>query len=200
MSTTSTPNSSALKATSARRLGKHALPDELRGAASREAQRLAAAILEVLAGVRTPSDAAAALNISTPRYYLFEQRALVGMVTACEPRRTGPGHSPTRQLALLEKEVTRLKQECARQQALLRASQRTIGLAPPPTPKPAKGQKPGKPSRQRRPAVRALKAAAALRPEPPADNSSSATSPAVLQQRATDPALPPAASPPAAGA
>lgn len=65
--------------------------------ASREAQRCAAVILEVLAGARMPVDAAAALGISPPRYYLWEQRALEGLV---------------------------------------RASQRTIGLAPPPSPRP----------------------------------------------------------------
>jgi hypothetical protein len=43
---------------------------------SREAQRMAAAILEVLAGVRTPTDAASALGIGVPRYYIYEQRAL----------------------------------------------------------------------------------------------------------------------------
>ena len=51
-------------------------PAEPREPISREAQRFAAAILEVLAGVRTPTDAAAALGISVPRYYLWEQRAL----------------------------------------------------------------------------------------------------------------------------
>ena len=53
---------------------------------SREAQRVAAAILEVLAGVRTPTEAAAAVGLSVPRYYLWEQRALEGLVRACEPR------------------------------------------------------------------------------------------------------------------
>ena len=56
---------------------------------SRQAQRWAAVILEVLAGVRTPADAAAWLAISVPRYYLWEQRALEGLVAACEPRFIG---------------------------------------------------------------------------------------------------------------
>jgi hypothetical protein len=37
----------------------------------RDAQRQAAVILEVLAGARTPTQAAAALNVSVPRYYQF---------------------------------------------------------------------------------------------------------------------------------
>ena len=38
--------------------------------ASAEAKRVAAAILEVLAGARTPTEAAQALGLSLPRYYL----------------------------------------------------------------------------------------------------------------------------------
>ena len=142
---------------------------------SRDAQRFAAAILEVLAGVRTPTDAAAALSLSVPRYYLWEQRALEGLVRACEPRPVGKAAHERHRTAVLEKEVARLRQDCARQQALVRASQRTIGLAasPPPVTKPAvkpggkatakaAGAVAGKAKRKRRPVARALKAAAAL--------------------------------------
>ena len=164
--------------------GKHQQP------ASREAQRVAAAILEVLAGVRTPTDAAAALGISVPRYYLWEQRALKGLVVACEPRPAGKMASQQHQSAVLQKEIARLRQECSRQQALVRASQRTIGLAPPPQPASKPGGKvtgkagikgAGKATRKRRPTVRAMKAVAALRLAPagedtPAVSSSSSRS------------------------
>jgi hypothetical protein len=134
---------------------------------SPESKRLAAAILEVLAGARTPTDAAAALSISLPRYYQLEQRAVAGLVAACEPRGMGPRVSAERKVAALEKEVRRWQQECTRQQALVRTAQRAIGLAAP-QPKPA-AQVPGKRSkRRRRPAARALRAAAGLR----ADSSS----------------------------
>src|SRR5438270_790739 len=43
---------------------------------SREAQRAAALILEVLAGGRTPTQAAEALSVSLPRYYQLETRAV----------------------------------------------------------------------------------------------------------------------------
>lgn len=138
-------------------------------AASREAQRLAAAILEVLAGVRTPTDAAEAVGLSLPTYYQWEQRALEGLVAGCEPRPVGQAVSQRHRIAVLQKEVVRLKQDCARQQALVRASQRMVGLGPPPAAKPAvkggeKGTaKPnGKKPKKRRPTARALKAAAAL--------------------------------------
>ena len=53
---------------------------------SREAQRLAVVILEVLAGVRTPGEAAKVLEITAARYYQLETRALGGLVKALEPR------------------------------------------------------------------------------------------------------------------
>jgi hypothetical protein len=158
---------------------------------SRETQRFAAAILEVLAGVRTPADAAAALSVSVPRYYLWEQRALEGLVTGCKPRPTGRAASERHEIAVLQKEVVRLKQDCARYQALVRASQRTIGLAasPPPAAKPAgksSGKTAGKARRKRRPVARALKAVAALQTSPDLSeslaDSSSAVAADVLQQ------------------
>jgi hypothetical protein len=172
-------------------------PAEPREPISREAQRFAAGILEVLAGVRTPTEAAAAMGVSVPRYYLWEQRALEGLVAACQPRGGGKIVSSRCQIQALEKEVARLKQECARQQALVRAAQRTIGLAPPPAPKPvvkAGGKAAGKRARKRRPTVRALKAVAALRatsaPEDGGDLSG-IQPPEVLQRSTVSNPLPP---------
>src|SRR5260370_7124795 len=50
-----------------------------------EARRLAAAILEVLAGARTPSQAAEALGVSLPRYFPIETPALPALVPASQP-------------------------------------------------------------------------------------------------------------------
>jgi hypothetical protein len=137
---------------------------------SRDANRVAAAILEVLAGVRTPTDAAQALLVSVPRYYQLEQRALEGLIAACEPRRLGRVQTSESRVSALEKEVQRWQQECARQQALVRAAQRSIGLAAPAVKSVAKTR--GK--KTRRPTVRALRAAKALRAA--ADTTSSANS------------------------
>jgi hypothetical protein len=128
---------------------------------SRDANRVAAAILEVLAGVRTPTDAAQALVVSVPRYYQLEQRALEGLIAACEPRRLGRMQTSESRVRTLEKEVQRWQQDCARQQALVRAAQRSIGLPAPAVKVAAKT--PGKKTRKRRPTVRALRAAKALR-------------------------------------
>lgn len=122
-----------------------------------EARKTAALILEVLGGIRTPTDAAKALGVSTQRYYGLEAQALEGLIQACERR--GPGRQRTTggHIAALEAKVAQLERECARRQALIRVSQRTLGLAKPAEPAPAERGK-----RRRRPAVRALKAAAEL--------------------------------------
>lgn len=136
-----------------------------------EARCTAAAILEVLAGMRTPSEAAQVLSVSVPRYYALEQRAVASLVAGCEPHLRGPAKSPQQQIAELEREVRRLRQQCDRQRALARAVQRTVGLATP-TPDVGTGTDKAKrasPSasekkrRTRRPTVRALKAAQRLR-------------------------------------
>jgi hypothetical protein len=128
---------------------------------SLEAKRLAAAVLEVLAGTRGPSEAAAALSISLPRYYQLEGRALEGLLAACEPRRGGRARGGN-ELAALRQECDRLHRECARQQALVRAAQRSVGLAPPPPPPPRTAEA-GRKRRHRRPKARALKVVAMLR-------------------------------------
>jgi hypothetical protein len=126
---------------------------------SREARRIAAVILEVLAGARTPAQAAQALVVSAPRYYQLEARAMQGLVTACESKPRGPGRNADRELTALRRQHERVQRELARQQTLVRLAQRAIGLTPAPTAaaKPAAGKK-----RRRRPTVRALQAATHL--------------------------------------
>lgn len=144
--------------------GVAGMPRDLGEGASGEARRVAAAILEVLAGVRTPTAAAEALGVSLPRYYILELRALQGMLVACEPRSLGRGPSPESALASLRRECDQLRRECARQQALVRTAQRAIGLAPPP-PAPRTPPGHGKKRRPRRPTARALRVAARLQPK-----------------------------------
>ncbi len=128
---------------------------------SREARRLAAAILEVLAGARLPSEAASALGVGVPRYYLLEARALKGLVLACEPRPLGKVRTPESELASVRKELAGRERENARLAALVRAAQRTVGLSAPPPSKPAaKGKKRKK---KRTPTVRALRAVERLK-------------------------------------
>ncbi len=92
-----------------------------------EARRAAALVLEVLAGVRTPAGAATALGIRLPRYYLLEQRAIRGLIWACEPRPVGRTVSTDRRLARLERELSVSRRELARHQALARTTQRAVG-------------------------------------------------------------------------
>lgn len=133
---------------------------------SAQARRQAAAILEVLAGLRRPTEAAQALGTSLPRYYQLERRALLGLLSACEPAPRGPRVDHSKRIVVLERENRRLQRECDRQQALVRSVERSLGLAQLLNDKSVKSEKTGKDEkpadgkrkRKRRPAVRALRA------------------------------------------
>jgi hypothetical protein len=144
---------------------------ELGQEASKEARRLAALILEVLAGARTPQQAAQALQLSLPRYYQLEARGLHGLLAACEARPRGRQADVARAVAALERDKARLQRDLARQQSLARLTQRVVGISPPP---PSPPRAAGKKGRKRRPVARALAAAARLKQEaaaaPPSDN------------------------------
>jgi hypothetical protein len=125
-----------------------------------EAKRLAAAILEVLAGARTPTEAATALGLSVPRYYQVEAQALRGLLQACEPKPRGRVRTVETEVKTLSKENQRLQRELTRHQTLARAAQRAVGLAPPAPVVNKAGKKP----RKRR-VARALSVAQRLKQE-----------------------------------
>ena len=115
-----------------------------------DGKRRAAAVLEVLAGARSPSEAAQVIGVTLPAYYQIEARALQGLIDACEPRKRG------RQPLGVAPDVERLRAEVLRQQSLLRSLQRSIGLQ-------ADESVPAAPGRRgRKPSVRALRAARKL--------------------------------------
>jgi hypothetical protein len=107
---------------------------------SREAKQAAAVVLEVLSGLRGPSQAAETLGTSLNRYYELETRALQGLLVALEPRPRGRRRTPQDEVRDLTKDKARLERELGRAQALVRAAQRTIGLSPPPSPGSPKGR------------------------------------------------------------
>jgi hypothetical protein len=125
--------------------------------ASREAKRLAAVVLDVLAGSRTPPQAAETLGVSLPRYYQLEGRGLAGLLAACESRPRGRQPDAEAELVRVRRELERLKREVVRYQSLVRLTQRTVGVVPPAPTKPGK--------RKRKPVVRALRRAEQLREE-----------------------------------
>lgn len=120
---------------------------------SPEARKKAAVVLEVLAGLRTPLQAAEALGMALPSYYHVELRALQGLMRGCEPTHKGRQKDANHELAEVRQQCRKLAAEVQRYQALARATQRTIGLAPPPSP--PKKHAPGK--RPRKPVVRAVR-------------------------------------------
>ena len=97
--------------------------------ASDGAKRSAQAVLEVLSGLKGPTEGAEALKVSLPRYYVLETRALEGMVKALEPREKGKrGPRVENRLEEVTKERDRLKSELERMKSLVRAAQRSVGL------------------------------------------------------------------------
>jgi hypothetical protein len=134
--------------------------------ASKDAKRMAAVILEVWAGMRTPLQAAEALGLSLPRYYQIEANGLQGLVAACTPKPRGRQNDPAREATVLRRDNERLRRELGRQQALVRLTQRGLGVAPPVPPATKK-------RRPRKPLVRALTLAARL--QPPAAESATAS-------------------------
>lgn len=143
-------------------------PQPLGKNSSSEANRRAAIVLEVLAGIRTPGQAAEALKLSVNYYYVLERKALQGLLAACRPSPKGPpGPSLERQLQQLQLQLAQCRNECQRQAALVRATQRAVGLPAPAAPKPQPSKKSDakttRKRRRRRPSVRALRAAAKLR-------------------------------------
>lgn len=127
---------------------------------SPEARRQAALILEVLGGLRGPGDAAKAMGVALPRYYVLETRALQALIKAMEPLPRGPGRNPDAEIAALQTALARQKQELVRSQSLQRAMRSAIGITVA-QPKDAKAE-PGK-RKPKRPSVRALKAVKVLR-------------------------------------
>ena len=122
------------------------------------ARRQAAIVLEVLAGLRTPQQAAAGLAISLPTYFNLETRALRGLVGACTFGSVGRQRSLAPQLRETQMKLALQEQQLQRYQALLRSAQRGIGLPPVSSSAPRAGGK----GRHKKPAVRALRAIAAL--------------------------------------
>src|SRR5262249_19006959 len=127
--------------------------------AGKDAKRMAAVILEVWAGLRTPLQAAEALGVSLPRYYQIEASGLQGLGTGCAPKPKGRQANPAQEGRALGGETEGLRRELGGKQALVGLTQRGLGVAPPPA-KPAT-----KKGRRRKPVVRALTLAARLQPE-----------------------------------
>ena len=132
------------KAPRAKRLG----PATLTG--SPQAQRAAVVLLEVLSGGCGVAEGSRRLGISMMRYYALETRALQGLLQALEPRPRGRGRA-TADTQAARREQQRLEREVLRLQALVRATQRAVAIAPP-----------AKAARRRR-APRATKVIAQLR-------------------------------------
>lgn len=92
------------------------------------ARRRAACVLEVLAGVRSPEEAALALEVQLGTYFQIEERALRGLLSACGPQPRGRAPDFARALEESRHRVGELEREVQRHQALLRSAQRAAGV------------------------------------------------------------------------
>jgi len=111
--------------------------------ASPQARKHACVLLEVLSGLKGPGEAAEALSISLPRYYVLEARALEGFVKALEPRERGPGPASIEsRLAQARKESETLRRELTRTQSMLRLARKAAGLPSEKRSPSGKGKKP----------------------------------------------------------
>jgi len=117
-------------------------------------------LLEVLGGLRTPMQAAESLGLSLPGFYQLEDRALNHFLAGCESRPRGRQPDGESKLQALVREIDRLKKELGRYQALMRLTQRTVGISPPAAPAKSTGRR-----RKRRPTVQALRRADRLHKE-----------------------------------
>lgn len=130
--------------------------------ASSQARRIAAVLLEVLAGLRATGSAAKELGITPMRFYQIEERAIGGLIAACEPRPSGlpPERRDALELANLREQVRKQAQELNQTRSVLRTTRRQLGVATAPEPIAVKPgtRKDGKPTKAkvRRPTVRAL--------------------------------------------
>jgi hypothetical protein len=138
-----------------------------------DSRRAAAAVLEVLAGVCSPDEAAKSLGMSLPAYYKLEVRAVQGLIEGCRRPERGPRVSTDDRFEKLTRHCQHLQQELQRYQALVRNAQRAAGLGSSPTVE--KTDIRGR--RKRRPSVRALKAVEMLRSPSVAEESASPVSP-----------------------
>jgi hypothetical protein len=136
------------------------LSDDLSlGEVTAESRKQAACVLEVLAGLRSPEQAAEALGVSLPTYYNLETRALRGLIHGCTATPPGRTMMLLKQVRALESKCGMLEKQVGRYQALLRNAQRSAGLLPPPVEPRAK---PGGKRKRKRPVVRALRAISVL--------------------------------------
>lgn len=125
------------------------------------ARRQAAIMLESLSGACGPLEAAEAMGVALVRYYQLEARALAALVAALEPRPRGRQLTAERVREKSELDRRRLERELHRYQALYRAAQKSLGIAPVSPAKPE--EKGGKKRRRARRVTRGERLARNLR-------------------------------------
>lgn len=107
-------------------MGRKRRKDPLEGLESDEAAKKRVwTLLQVLSGQMGVSEAAKSAQISLPRYYQLERKAIEAMLLAMSP--TAGRGQPLERLERLQERSQALEQENARQRQLLRMAKRLWG-------------------------------------------------------------------------
>ena len=107
---------------------KRAGPTTLAGSAP--AKRIAVVLLEVLSGVCGPAEGSRRLGLSLTRVLCARNAGAAGLAPGARAAPTGPDREGEAEAA--RRDHQRLEREVLRLQALVRATQRAVALAPPP--------------------------------------------------------------------
>jgi hypothetical protein len=122
---------------------------------------MAAGVLQVMSGLRSPSEVSGLLGVSLNRYYQLETRGLQALLRAMEPLPRGRRGGPEKEVERARHERDQARRETERYQALLRASQKALGF-PALSERRGDSKKGGK--KVRRPRVRAKALLEAIEP------------------------------------
>ena len=96
--------------------------------ADEQMRRQAACVLEVLAGLRSPEEAARVIGVSVPTYYNLEARALRGLLHGCRVESPGRRMSVEKRLAESEQRAAELERQLQRYRSVLRNARRAARI------------------------------------------------------------------------
>lgn len=94
-------------------------------------RRNAACVLEVLAGLRSPEEAARTLGVSVPTYYNLEARALHGLLHGCRTESPGRKLALEKKVRVAEARAAELERQLQRYRAVLRNARRAARILGP---------------------------------------------------------------------
>lgn len=96
--------------------------------ADEQMRREAACVLEVLAGLRSPEEAAKVIGVSVPTYYNLEAKALKGLLHGCRTESPGRRMALEKRVAEAEQRAAELERQLRRYRSVLRNARRAAQI------------------------------------------------------------------------